>query len=188
MKAILIVGLALAVVMVNAGRFDACKAQFEAIARNPIFTTQKPTDQFIKQNSDSLIKSYVALWREKCNNEIKILLNTNSASMVEIYYANDELDRNFGVMQGLFSWTKDTKEAYVFIYTNYVHRFRRAVVEAFKNSKNQKCKKQIEELAQINPSTRTVEQASQITSRLFDIFEFCESNKSALLVLSLIHI
>eukprot|EP01017_Pseudomicrothorax_dubius_P050071 TRINITY_DN940_c0_g1_i9.p1 TRINITY_DN940_c0_g1~~TRINITY_DN940_c0_g1_i9.p1 ORF type:complete len:191 (+),score=46.21 TRINITY_DN940_c0_g1_i9:145-717(+) len=182
MRLAVLLGFALAIVAVNGGRFDRCKYWFEDIARHPIFTHRSPSQDFLKQHREGLIGMYQAIWNDRCNTEIDIL-GKNRASQGIIYKANVDLRNSFDTMRQYWHYREEPRGYFIAIWISYVSRFRDAVVAAYKNSANETCKKQIDEVAKLHPRVYSIDQAFEIGWRTFDAFDYCESNKGRLVLI-----
>eukprot|EP01017_Pseudomicrothorax_dubius_P020799 TRINITY_DN2257_c0_g1_i5.p1 TRINITY_DN2257_c0_g1~~TRINITY_DN2257_c0_g1_i5.p1 ORF type:complete len:214 (-),score=73.61 TRINITY_DN2257_c0_g1_i5:53-694(-) len=186
MKILTILGFALAVILVNGGRFDECKYFFEEISRHPFFS-QKPgisrEDKPLQNLRENLFSFYHRLWDQKCKNEINILVNTNKEAAQILYKTNNALSLH--IREGRMYWWMfdDLRVSFTGFWVRYVDGFRKAVIAAYKNSNNQNCRKQLEELAQVFPEPKEMKQAFDIGWRTFDTFDYCESNRGRLLLI-----
>eukprot|EP01017_Pseudomicrothorax_dubius_P050059 TRINITY_DN940_c0_g1_i1.p1 TRINITY_DN940_c0_g1~~TRINITY_DN940_c0_g1_i1.p1 ORF type:complete len:191 (+),score=51.84 TRINITY_DN940_c0_g1_i1:133-705(+) len=182
MRLAVILGFALAIALVNGGRFDRCKYWFEDISRHPIFTNPSPSQDFLKQNRESLIGMYQALLNDRCKNEIEILGRYKDAQET-VYSNNRELQRSFDTMRQHWHYREEPRGYFIANWINYVSRFRFAVVYAYKNSANPTCKRQIDEIANFRPQAYGIAQAFELGWRTFDAFDYCESNKGRLVLI-----
>eukprot|EP01017_Pseudomicrothorax_dubius_P050061 TRINITY_DN940_c0_g1_i12.p1 TRINITY_DN940_c0_g1~~TRINITY_DN940_c0_g1_i12.p1 ORF type:complete len:183 (+),score=29.52 TRINITY_DN940_c0_g1_i12:166-714(+) len=182
MKFVVILCLALVLALVNGGRFDRCKYWFEDISRHPIFTNPNANQDFLKQHREGLIGMYQALWNDRCRTEIDILVKANRDSAGDIFFANTGLQRSFNTMRQDWAYQEEPRGYFIAIWMSYVNEFRKAVVSAYKHSKNQICKKLIGELAKLHSTPVSLGQAFEVGWRTFDTFDYCESNKDHLLI------